>query len=337
MNANVNVTMNEDSRADNENFMPSQENNEVEPTQEASASPITSKKRYKKLSGRMKRCKSTKNAEIATSSSQDVDLRKKSSTKRRRLEHNCKERVASFPFIYKKKRARRSRMIGLEALANVAELHHKMATESLKATATTSPSFQTQPTVKESVVPLPVEQVKHNVSLISEPSDADLVDFRGLAVLPRPYVSLLEKACICHPNLAICSKKSLRWREFAYKILGELLFFLTSTRRIEMTHKAYKQLEELWEDAKCLGFDLSWLAPIIDSELDSCSNLERICLLETEKEILKERRNTLCCQLTTLTMQLCETKKELADLRKVIRFFKEDAASTENEYLYTDL
>lgn len=220
-----------------------------------------------------------------------------------------------------------------------------MAPESVKATTTTTttvPSIQKQPIVKEGVdcrgtpsdLVLPsVERPNPKVHIKLEPSKADLIDFRGLAMLPRRYVSLLEKACICHPDLAICSKKSLRWREFAYKTLGELLFFLTSTKRIEMTRKAYEQLEVLWEDAKCLGFDLSWLAPIVQSALASNSIVESVCFLEAEMVILKERRNTLHRQLTTLTMQLCETEKEASCLRKLIK----NAKTTQNEYLYTDL
>ncbi|KAK9942318.1 hypothetical protein M0R45_007990 [Rubus argutus] len=267
---------------------------------------------------------------------------RRSSTRRARLEDNCEEKVAGFPCIIKRKRVRRTR-IGLEALASVAELYSKMATESVKATTTTTaPSIQKQPIVKEGVdcrgtpidlVPPSVERPNHKFHIKLEPFNADLIDFRGLAMLPKRYVSLLEKACICHPDLAICSKKSLRWREFAYKTLGELLFFLTSTKRREMTRKAYEQLEVLWEDAKCLGFDLSWLAPIMESALDSSSIVESICFLEAELVILKERQNTLRCQLTTLTMQLCETEKEASCLRKLIK----NAKTTENEYLYTDL
>lgn len=134
-----------------------------------------------------------------------------------------------------------------------------MAKKRAKATTTTNTTLASISTNCSA------KQPKHMVHGIPEPSDDDLVDFRGLAILPRCYSSLLERACIGHPDLALCTKRSLRWREFAYETLGELLFFLTSTRRKEMVNKAYEHLQILWEEAQGLGFDLSWLTPIVNS------------------------------------------------------------------------
>nr|XP_011457764.1 PREDICTED: uncharacterized protein LOC105349558 [Fragaria vesca subsp. vesca] len=144
---------------------------------------------------------------------------------------------------------------GEKALTRDARVFRKRA-KATTTTNTTLASISTNCSAK---------QPKHMVHGIPEPSDDDLVDFRGLAILRRCYGSLLERACIGHPDLALCTKRSLRWREFAYETLGELLFFLTSTRRKEMVNKACEHLQILWEEAQGLGFDLSWLTPIVNS------------------------------------------------------------------------
>lgn len=218
-----------------------------------------------------------------------------------------------------------------------------MAKERAEATITTSDSIIAQEALKGDVngrghltsVAPPTEQ-PNLIDIKSELSDNDLVDFQGLAMVPRRHASLLERACVRHPHLAMYSKRSLRWREFSYKTLGELLFFLTSTKRKEMTHKAWAHLQTLWEDTKGLGFDLSWLAPVMESDLSSSSETENICLLEAQKKVVKEHTIKLHCQLATLRMQLTEAEKELADLRILLKHAKKKLLFNE-EFLYTDL
>lgn len=123
-------------------------------------------------------------------------------------------------------------------------------------------------------VPPSTQQSNHAVHVKPEPFyDQELVDFRGLA---RCHASLLERACLPHPDLAACPNRSAWWREFAYRPLGEMLFFLTSMRRREMTHKGMENLQILWEEAQGLGFDLSWLAPVMKSVKGISSVLETI-------------------------------------------------------------
>lgn len=156
--------------------------------------------------------------------------------------------------------------------------------------------------------PLFQEQLQIIVRPEPEPSqdvDDDLVNFLGLAMVPKCYASLLEKACILHPELVICPEGSTpNWLDFAYGKLGALLFLLTSTRsqQREATFETCDQLRRLWEETKNLGFELSWLAPSLDS-----------VRLEVLKKNLEENQVSLRCQMTTLIMQLSEAERKLAD------------------------
>ncbi|KAB2603037.1 hypothetical protein D8674_004042 [Pyrus ussuriensis x Pyrus communis] len=108
------------------------------------------------------------------------------------------------------------------------------------------------------LVPPSAQQSNHAVHVKPEPfDDHELVDFRGLAMVLRCHASLLERACLPYPDLAACLNRSTQWREFAYRTLGDMLFFFTSMRRKEMTHKGMENLQILWEEAQGLGFDLS--------------------------------------------------------------------------------
>ncbi|PON43651.1 hypothetical protein TorRG33x02_333320 [Trema orientale] len=171
----------------------------------------------------------------------------------------------------------------------------------------------------------------------SETSEEDLVKFWDLAMIPRCHASLLERACFDHPDLAICSDRTSRWRQFAYETLGDLLYFLSSTRRGEMTEEACKHLNRLWKDAQGLGFDLSWLTCSVMSGLNSgyCLELmETVSTLENRKKHLEETRDTLRCQMLTMTMQLCEAQQELADLEKPIQMAKTNLDVTRKAFLY---
>ncbi|PON76905.1 hypothetical protein PanWU01x14_032250 [Parasponia andersonii] len=171
----------------------------------------------------------------------------------------------------------------------------------------------------------------------SQTSDEDLVKFRDLAMIPRCHASLLERACFDHPDLAICSDRTFRWRQFAYETLEDLLYFLSSTRRGEMTEEACKHLNRLWKDAQGLGFDLSWLTCSVMSGLNSayCLELmETLSTFENRKKHLEETRDTLRCQMSTMTMQLCEAEQELADLEKPIQMAKTNLDFTRKAFLY---
>lgn len=108
-----------------------------------------------------------------------------------------------------------------------------------------------------------------HVEIKSIISEDDLVHFRGLAMLPRCHTALLEKVAVCSGS------RTPRWCKSACEMLGELLFFLHSTRMREMTEDACKRLKVPWEEAQSLGFDLSWLAPGVKFGLNSRSHLEQ--------------------------------------------------------------
>lgn len=108
-----------------------------------------------------------------------------------------------------------------------------------------------------------------HVEVKSIVSEDDLVDFRGLAMLPRCHTALLEKVAVCSGS------RTPRWCKSACEMLAELLFFLHSTRMREMTEDACKRLKVPWEEAQSLGFDLSWLAPGVKFGLNSRSHLEQ--------------------------------------------------------------
>ncbi|KAF3435633.1 hypothetical protein FNV43_RR22724 [Rhamnella rubrinervis] len=176
---------------------------------------------------------------------------------------------------------------------------------------------------------VPQYQTQYQVPTKQEPEpepykdDSDLVNFRGLAMVSKCYASLLEKACILHPELAIWPEGSTpNWLDFAYGKLGEFLFLLTSTRQQKeaTTFEACDQLWKLWEEAKELGFELSWLAP----------SLESVCF-EVLKKHLEENQVTLHCQMSTLMMQLCETGRELANDDLRLRIVKAKLESCHEE------
>ncbi|XP_024021312.1 uncharacterized protein LOC112091554 [Morus notabilis] len=177
-----------------------------------------------------------------------------------------------------------------------------------------------------------------HVQVKSETSNDDLVDFRGLAMLPRCHAALLEEACLDHPDLAICSgSRTSRWRHFAYETLGELLFFLHSTRRREMTEEMCKRLKGLWKEAQLLGFDLSWLSTTVTFGLSASSHLEwqreGVLTLENQKRHLNEERDSLRCQLSTLTMRLCQNERDSAALEKQFLQAKANLKLTEEAFL----
>ncbi|KAH7517890.1 hypothetical protein FEM48_Zijuj09G0112100 [Ziziphus jujuba var. spinosa] len=161
---------------------------------------------------------------------------------------------------------------------------------------------------------------------IKEELDNELVDFRGLSTVSKCFVSVLERACILHPELAVCPGRTSRWRRFAYGTLGELLFLLTSTRQKELTLKSCDYIQNLWEEAKVLGFDLSWLAPSIDN----------VCLVGQKKH-LEQDRETMHSQMSTLTMQLCEAKRVAANLEIQLQMVKGQMKYIEEEFLCTSV
>ncbi|KAM1243018.1 hypothetical protein TB2_034085 [Malus domestica] len=124
-----------------------------------------------------------------------------SSTTRPRLDDMCEEITEGFPRMDKRKIVKRARSTedGLEALAKVAAV----AKERAEATITTSDSIIAQEALKGDVngrwhltsVAPPTEQ-PNLIDIKSELSDNDLVDFRGLAMVPRHHASLLERECI---------------------------------------------------------------------------------------------------------------------------------------------
>ncbi|XP_062028486.1 uncharacterized protein LOC133744383 [Rosa rugosa] len=156
-----------------------------------------------------------------------------------------------------------------------------------------------------------------------------LIEFRGLGLIDKHIVPLLEEVCSWHPSLIECQKNRTRtFSECAFKSLGKLLHILKTTKVKDMTEDKFADIQKLWEELDVFGFDLAWLKPYVQSVLDRKKFIEMsgkvIRLREHVDELeveLKRQRTALISAEVDLEIKrrdLAETDE--LDLRKSLGF-----------------
>ena len=135
---------------------------------------------------------------------------------------------------------------------------------------------------------------------------------------------------------------SARWRRFEYETVGELLFFMRSTRYGDVAADEEKRarLGQLWDEASGAAGParVSGLEAGVRAALEAGPHLEReraaVAALEGEMGRLDGDRDTLRCQLATLTMLMAENERGRASLETQIRVVKDRIKSAEEAFLW---
>ncbi|WJX79643.1 hypothetical protein P8452_62747 [Trifolium repens] len=126
----------------------------------------------------------------------------------------------------------------------------------------------------------------------------ELMDFKGLGLIEKAFVPLLNQVCSLHPLLIKCQqKRSRQFREWAFTALGRVLYFLKTRKARDMNDLACKDLQILWEEVEPFSFDLRWLEPHVKSALGLKGYLERL----NEAEKLKD--NVVALELEMLRLK----------------------------------
>ncbi|CAN6567007.1 unnamed protein product [Malus baccata var. baccata] len=167
----------------------------------------------------------------------------------------------------------------------------------------------------EDVPTKPAGEVKELAEVPTEPT-GELMDFRGLGLIEKAFVPLLEEACTVHLSLIECvRKKNRKVIECALTTLGGLLHFLKTKKVKDMNEDAFAQLRSLWEDVEMFRFDLGWLEPRVQSALGKKKFLEmarRVKRLRDDVEVLDNEKKRRSAALAVTEVELEEAKRELA-------------------------
>ncbi|RXI05099.1 hypothetical protein DVH24_006356 [Malus domestica] len=169
---------------------------------------------------------------------------------------------------------------------------------------------------KAIVESLPDPSLVKELEEIPTKPTGELLEFRGLGLIEKAFVPLLEEACSLHPSLIECvRKKNRKVVECALTALGGLLHFLKTTKVKDMNGDAFTHLRSLWEDVEMFRFDLAWLEPHVQSALGMKKFLERarrVKRLREDVEALDNEKKRRSAALAVTEAELEEAKRELA-------------------------
>ncbi|XP_029125225.1 uncharacterized protein LOC109795092 isoform X2 [Cajanus cajan] len=142
----------------------------------------------------------------------------------------------------------------------------------------------------------------------------ELIDLESLEPEEAAFIPLLEEVCIWHPNLIQCQKKrSVRFRQWAFTSLGQVLHFLKTKKVKDMRDEDIKYLDGLWKElVKSSGFDLAWLQPYVESALGLKAYMERAKQLKK----LKDSVVGLEIKMKRLRGELANAEKEFDVARR---------------------
>ncbi|KAI4300630.1 hypothetical protein L6164_033984 [Bauhinia variegata] len=162
---------------------------------------------------------------------------------------------------------------------------------------------------------------------------SELIDLSAFGPEEAAFVPLLEEVCSRDPSLIESQRKrSPQFILWAFTALGQVLYFLKTTKLKDMTEDSCNQLQLLWEELGTFGFNLAWLEPRVQSALDSRTYFERV-------EQLKNLRHNVVAfenEATKLKAKLAiaEIDIELAsrELAKVEEGFEEKDIEAELGY-----
>ncbi|WVZ16900.1 hypothetical protein V8G54_009882 [Vigna mungo] len=131
---------------------------------------------------------------------------------------------------------------------------------------------------------------------------------RSFANIDLNYVPLLEKVCLQYPYFLVSQeKRSRKFTECAFTVLGLVLYFLNTKQVKDMDDEACDHLKKLWEEVKIFGFDLSWL----ESDVKSALNLKNYTQKMANLRKAKERVDDLEIRTKKLQTELERAKKDL--------------------------
>ncbi|KAI5425165.1 MATH domain and coiled-coil domain-containing protein At3g58210 [Lathyrus oleraceus] len=149
----------------------------------------------------------------------------------------------------------------------------------------------------------------------------DLLDLESLRDEEAVYVPLLEEACVWHPSLIRSqSKRTQRFKSWAFSSLGQVLHILKTSKVKDMNEEVSNNLRGLWEElVMASGFNLDWLKPYVESALSMEKHLERVLKVNELKGSivdLETKMKKLRGELAEAEVEFEETKKVMNELSK---------------------
>lgn len=176
-----------------------------------------------------------------------------------------------------------------------------------------------------SYLPNESKQIPSNEPKVED--ENDLVNFKDLGQIERPFVPLLDEVCSWHPSLLDCkNNRSRRFTEWAFNSLGQVLQFLKDKKWKDMNDEACEQLRRLWEELEISGLDLSWLETTVKSALKMKGYEEKI------EKVKKLKQN-----LETLEIEMKELKEKLCDTEQSVEMIRNDLENVEEGFEEKDL
>ncbi|XP_028790184.1 uncharacterized protein LOC114746163 [Neltuma alba] len=148
----------------------------------------------------------------------------------------------------------------------------------------------------------------------------DLIDYRSLKPEEVGFVLLLEDVCSRYPSLIESQKKrSPKFRHWAFIALGQVLYFLETTKAKKVDESACNYLQGLWEEVQLFGFDLTWLEPHVQYALGMKDYLERadkVRKLKNEVIALENEMKRLRASLAVTEVDLNIERRHLREEEK---------------------
>ncbi|XP_027367650.1 MATH domain and coiled-coil domain-containing protein At3g58280-like [Abrus precatorius] len=149
----------------------------------------------------------------------------------------------------------------------------------------------------------------------------ELIDLESLGAEEKAFIPLLEEVCIWHPSLMQCqSKRTLRFRQWAFTSLGQVLHFLKTKKVKDISEEDIKHLQGLWKELiKSSGFDLAWLEPYVQSVLGVKAYFERAKQLKKLKDnvvALEIKMKKLRGELAAAEGEFEVARRGLSEVRK---------------------
>ncbi|KAK4261750.1 hypothetical protein QN277_004706 [Acacia crassicarpa] len=175
-------------------------------------------------------------------------------------------------------------------------------------------------------LPKESEQVPANEPKADD-DHGDLVEFKDLGRIEKPFIPLLEEVCSWHPSLMECkNNRSRRFTEWAFNSLGRVLQFLRDNKWKDMNDEACEQLQNLWEELEMSRLDLTWLEPRVKSALKMKGYEEKA------EKVKKLREN-----LVALEREMKELKEKLGDSEQSVEMIRKDLMNVEEGFEEKDL
>ncbi|XP_058740727.1 MATH domain and coiled-coil domain-containing protein At3g58270-like [Vicia villosa] len=144
----------------------------------------------------------------------------------------------------------------------------------------------------------------------------DLLDLDSLGDEEASFIPLLEEACIWHPSLIRSqSKRTQRFKSWAFSSLGQVLHILKTSKVKDMNEEVSDNLRGLWEElVMASGFNLDWLEPYVESALSMRKHLERTLKVNELKGSIVDLEN----KMRKLRGELAEAEVEFEEAKKVL-------------------